>query len=125
MELLPAYPDAEDVALELLEAAGPTRLATPSTLTFPLIIVRRVGGFDDRITDMHTIQVECFGSSRRHAADLAERCRQLILAAPASEVAGASIDNAWTEAAPTFAAYDDRNTQRYVGTYRIAMRRAR
>lgn len=125
MELLPAFPDAELIALDLLSPAAPTRLATPETLTFPLVIVNRVAGFDDALTDTIAIQVDAFGSNRRQAVDVAEHCRQLILAAPATEVRGVSIDNAWTEAAPAFVAYDDRNTQRFVGTYRIAMRRAR
>ncbi|MEU5259020.1 hypothetical protein [Amycolatopsis sp. NPDC021455] len=125
MELLGAFPDIEDLAMELLEPAGPTVLATPEVITPPLIVIRRTGGFDDVITDTPRIQVDVFGSTRRQAADLAETCRQIILASPATGIGHASIDQAWTETAPTFVAYDDRNTQRYVATYGLALRRAR
>lgn len=125
MELLDAFPDIEDFAMELLEPAGPTVLATPEVITPPLIVIRRIGGFDDVITDSPRIQVDVFGATRRQAADLAEQCRQLILASPATGVGHASIDQAWTETAPTFAAYDDRNSQRYIATYGLALRRPR
>lgn len=125
MEQLSAFPDIEDLAMELLEPAGTTVLATPEVITPPLIVIRRIGGFDDLITDIPRIQVDTFGANRRQAADLAEQCRQLILASPATGVGHASIDQAWTESAPVFVAYDDRNTQRYVATYSLALRRVR
>lgn len=125
MELLDAFPDAEMVALDLLTGIADTVLATPATLRTPLIVLRRTGGADDLITDIPRIQVDCFGTNRRQAADLAERCRQRILAAPATGIGDVSIDQTWTETAPVFAAYGDLNVQRYVATYRIALRRSR
>lgn len=125
MELLSGFADVEDVGLALLEHLAPTRLSTPETLTFPLIVVRRVGGLDNRITDYARLQVDTFGASYREAVSLAESVRQAVLAAPASEVLGVSIDDADTEAAPQFLAYDDKGTQRYVAAYRLALRRPR
>ena len=125
MELLGAFADIEDFVLELLGPAGPTVLATPEVITPPLIVIRRIGGDDDAITDLPRIQVDTFGATRRQAADLAEACRQRILAAPATGFGHASIDQSWTESAPVFVAYGDRNSQRYVATYRLALRRPR
>lgn len=125
MELLGAFPDIEDIGLALLEPVGVTVLATPDVITPPLVVVRRTGGADDMITDIPRLQVECFGANRRQTADMAELCRQIILAAPATGIGAASIDQTWTESAPSFVAYDDKNTQRYVATYRIALRRTR
>lgn len=125
MELLPAFPDIEDIGLELLEPVGATVLATPEIITPPLVVVRRTGGADDVITDVPRLQVDCFGANRRQAADMAEQCRQIILAAPATGIGAASIDQTWTESGPIFVDYGDRNTQRYVATYRLALRRSR
>lgn len=125
MELLPPFPDIEDVALTLLTPVGPTALATPERITPPLIVIRRTGGLDDMITDTPRIQVDCFGANRRQAADLAEQCRQVVLASPATGFAHTSIDQAWTESAPIFVPYGDLSVQRYVATYRLALRRDR
>jgi hypothetical protein len=125
MELLNAFPDIEDFTLQLLEPVGPTVLATPEVIAPPLVVVRRIGGADDMITDLPRIQVDCFGATRRQAADMSEQCRQLILAAPATGFGHASIDQSWTESAPTFAPYGDPKSQRYVATYRLALRRTR
>lgn len=125
MELLNAFPDIEDFGLRLLETVAPTALATPEVITPPLIVVRRTGGSDDVITDIPRIQVDCFGANRRQAADMAEQCRQLLLASPATGFDHISIDQSWTESAPTFAPYGDPISQRYVATYRLALRRTR
>ncbi len=124
-ELLDGFPDAEDIALALLEPAGPTSLVVPETITPPLIVVRRTGGADDLFTDSPRLQVDVFGGTHHQAAALAEACRQLVLAAPATGVAGTSIDQTWTESAPSYLDYGDRSVHRYVATYRLAYRRAR
>lgn len=125
MELLTAFPDIEDFALELLGSVAPTVLATPDTITPPLIAIRRVGGADSLIIDVPRVQVQTFGSTRAQSRDAAEACRQIILASPATGFDGVSIDHAWTETAPVWADYGDQNLQRYVATYRIALRRSR
>lgn len=125
MELLAAFPDAEDLGLELLSDLGPTFLATPAILAPPLIVVRRVGGYDNKITDRPRLQVHSFGSTHAQARDLAEACRQAILASPATRVAGVNIDQAITESAPTFVDYGQPAIHRYVATYRLEYRRAR
>lgn len=125
MEVLPPFPDIEDFALVLLETVGPTVLATPEVITPPLIVIRRTGGLDDMITDTSRLQVDTFGATRRQAADLAEQCRQIVLASPATGSGHTSIDQAWTESAPTFVPYGDLKVQRYVATYRLALRRDR
>lgn len=125
VELLAAFPDAEDIGLELLGDLGTTVLVTPATLAPPLIVVRRVGGYDDYLTDRIRLQVQVFGSTHAQARDLAEACRQRILAAPAgSPVAGAIIDRAATDSAPVFVDYGQPAIHRYVATYRLDYRRA-
>lgn len=125
MEVLSGFPDIEDFALKLLEPVGPTVLATPEVITPPLVVIRRTGGADDLITDVPRIQVDCFGANRRQASDMAEQCRQIILASPATGFEHTSVDQSWTESAPTFMPYADPKIQRYVATYRLALRRDR
>lgn len=125
MELLPGFPDVELLALDLLSPAGPTALATPGTITPPLIVVRRVGGNDTYISDVPRLQVTCFGANRGQTAALAEACRQLILASPATGEGAESIDRAWTETAPIYHDYGDQTVQCFVAVYRISLRRAR
>lgn len=125
MELLTAFPDAEDIGLDLLADLAPTVLVTPVTLVPPLIMVRRVGGFDTYITDQCRLQVHTFGSSHGQARDLAEACRQTVLAAPgATLAAGFVIDRAVTDSAPLYVDYGQATIHRYVATYRLDFRRA-
>jgi hypothetical protein len=125
VELLGSFPNAEEVALALLETAAPTVLVIPEDLVPPLIVVRRVGGADDRITDQPRIQVQTFGANYAQAADLAEQSRQLILASPARAVAGATIDQAFTDTAPAYVDYGQPSVFRFVATYRLEFRRPR
>jgi hypothetical protein len=125
MELLAAFPDAEDIGLELLASVAATALVTPVELEPPLIVVRRVGGANEYFTDRPRLQVQAFGASHAQARDLAEQARQLILAAPATTVAGASIDRTWTESAPVFVDYGTPAVHRYIATYRLEYRRPR
>jgi hypothetical protein len=125
VELLGPFADIEDIGLDLFATVGTTVLVTPPVITPPLVVVRRTGGADDMITDVCRLQVDTFGTSHRHTADMAERCRQLILAAPAKGFGNVSIDQVSTESAPQFIAYDDQHTHRYVATYRISLRRSR
>lgn len=125
MELLAAFSDAEDIVLELLAGLAPTFLATPATLAPPLIVVRRVGGFDNKITDIARLQVHAFGGNHVQARDLAEACRQKIMASSATRVAGVNIDQARTETAPVYVEYGQPAIHRYVATYRLECRRTR
>ena len=125
MELLAAFPDAEDLGLALLEPLAPTALATPVDLRPPLVVVRRIGGGDNKITDQPRLQVQAYGSTRVQARDLAELCRQTILASPATKVAGVNIDRAVTESGPAFVDYGQPGIHRYIATYRLEYRRPR
>lgn len=125
MELLPSWPDVEDIGLALFVPVGPTVLVTPATITPPLVVVRRVGGFDDKITDQALLQVQTFGGSHAQGRALAEQCRQRVFAAVATEAAGVSIDRVSTESAPQFVDYGDLKLHRYVAVYGIEFRRIR
>jgi len=125
MEVLSPFADIEDIVLEILSPAGPTVLATPSQITPPLIVVRRIGGSDNKITDIARIRVQTFANSHVGSYDLAEHCRQLVMASPATGVPGVTIDLAVTDTAPSYVDYGQPPLQRYVATYRLELRRPR
>jgi hypothetical protein len=125
MEVLSPFADVEDMVLDILSPAGPTVLAIPSQITAPLIVVRRVGGSDDGITDVARIRVQTFANTHVDSYGLAEQCRQLIMASPATGVGDVTIDRAVTDTAPAYVDYGQPPLQRYVATYRLELRRAR
>lgn len=89
----------------------------------PLIRVRRIGGFDDMITDYARTDVECYSINDFPAArDLAESCRQRLLDAPHHTPAG-RLDSARTDVGPQLVPTDDQTLRLVVATYRLYTRR--
>lgn len=122
--VLPAFPDAETVVMDLLEPVAPTVTATPNELVPPLIRVNRVGGSDDGFTDNPRMEIACYGSDRAQAWQLAEECRRVILASPRSEVDGVLIDRARTDNPPTQVPYaTTTDVRRVLAYFRLAWRR--
>jgi hypothetical protein len=80
--LLPPWPDAELVYLDLLEPlGGPNTSVTHTDEDFepPAIQVQRTGGSDDGVTDRAQMQVTCFGRTRQEAWALSGQVQQLVL----------------------------------------------
>jgi hypothetical protein len=120
-----AFPDAETVIMALLGDIAHTVTSTPNPLVPPVIRIQRVGGADDRLTDFPRVEVAIYGENRAQAWDLAERCRQRILASPRTVVAGALVDNARTDTPAQQVPYDNTDIRRVVAFYRFAWRRTR
>lgn len=130
--LLPAFADAEQVMLVLLEqtsAATVTALGNP--IVPPVIRVNRIGGSDDGLTDFAQLEVVCFGADRGLSWQLAEECRQYVLAARHTEVVlpgGATrvvIDDSATTTPAQQIPWPDPGQRPVVATYQLAMRRPR
>lgn len=125
-EDLAPFPDAETVVMDLLAQVAPTVTATPADFTPPLIRVQRVGGSDDRITDMPRVEVACYGADRPQAWQLIEQCRRVILGSYGTTVDGVLIDSARTDNPPTQLPYaTTEDTRRVVAYFRFAWRRPR
>jgi hypothetical protein len=95
----------------------------------PLILVRRLGGSDDRITDTARVDVEVYvsedpeaGGGWQVAFDLAGRCQQRLLNRPHITSAG-RIDTVTTESSPAQIPHDDQAVRLVAATYRISFRR--
>ncbi len=125
MELLPAFPDAEAVVMDLLAAHGTTVTSTPAEITGPLIRVQRVGGADDGITDRPRIEVLCYHTTRPLAVALAAECRRTIAAAGCTQVGSVLIDRAFPEMAPSNEGYRNPDIRAVPAVYRFAWRRSR
>lgn len=129
-ELLGVYPDAEQVGRAVLAPLGVTVVtATPVTLVPPLIALTRVGGDDDGLTDHAHLEIAVFATDRPGAWSLAERARQLILAAVHTGVpldgGTACIDYTISIASPMLIPYPDQDLRLVVAVYQLSMRRLR
>lgn len=128
-EVLTPFPDAEKVAVALLypvlDDDKKVVTATTTSLTPPMIRVTRTGGEDDYITDYPRIDVQCIAGSRAQSWDMAEQCRQIILAAGNTAPGGWLIDSART-VTPAQQIPDPNTDIRVVtATYVLALRRPR
>lgn len=122
------FPLLEAAFVALLEGpsgdrAGTSLPAALEALPGPFHRVTRGPGADDGTTDAPLIDIETFARSRREAARAAEDARQLILGSRASTVAGALLDDVSTASGPIYLDYDNPHVQRYVASYRVAVRR--
>lgn len=76
-----AFPDAEAVVIGILrEAEFPAASAIPAHPTYPLVIVKRIGGLpaEKHHTDNPNLQVEAWGTDKAEAHDLAQATRAAI-----------------------------------------------
>lgn len=124
------WPILEAVAVKSLTAALPVAVSTdiPKDVqsAYPdgfVRVVRGPGG-DDGITDSPLLDVETFHPNRIEAAELAEVTRQAVLALAGRNVGGALVDAVSTASGPTWIFYGP-HVERYVASYRLALRRPR
>lgn len=125
---LPAFADAEEVATTLLTPAGNVVKGTPPNLTPPVIVVKRIGGHSDYITDYPEIQVRCLGATRPASMALQIHCQQLIENAFATEVTLVDgtvvlIDGTQTLTSGHPMPYENVDIREVAAIYQIKMRR--
>ena len=116
------FPDIEAALVASLGTGTVTRLPADLQTRLPLRRVRRVGGGDNRITDVARVDIEIYAASRAAAMDAAREIQQRLISAPfiADDVV---IDRCTTEVGPHEVAYPDETTRLVSATYRIAARR--
>lgn len=87
MPLIDTFPDAEAAASWILRqagiASGRVYSSIPSSPTYPLVVIERIGGIPaDRIRlDRARIQINCWGTSKSNARQLAADARTAIMLA--------------------------------------------
>src|SRR5690606_9924369 len=100
-----------------------TGLRTPDEFTDSFIKVQRVpGDAGDLVTDVATVELQCFGLSHMTGSTLARTAHQKMLAAPATNLDGACIDRVVPASGHDSG---DPRIHRYVARYRVEFRRPR
>lgn len=88
----------------------------------PFAKVTRVGGPTDYITDMGTIDVDVFNTTRVSALDTMNAVHLRMLALRGTAVSGCLIDDVDVLMGPRWLDYEDENVKRYVASYTISSR---
>lgn len=81
MTLPLAYPDAEQVAMDLLSPIGLATTWIPPDPTPPLVVVQRIGGGTDEwdMTDYPLLRILFYGGSRDEAWNLSREGEKMLL----------------------------------------------
>ena len=123
--VLPAFPDVEVVLVGGLTQPG-RRVMTMTdegeTFETDAVVIERIGGTDDGITDRPDVEISCYSRSRAAAQALTEAVRQEILAMGGTKVGGVLIDKAQGIDSPKPIIDPVRNVRRIVTRYRLAFR---
>lgn len=126
---LPAFADAEEVLYALLSPLGASVVkGTASQIVPPLILVRRMGGRSDYITDSAQVMVTAIGATRPVSTALQLQCQQTIENSFATEVtlddnSVVLIDGAITVTSGHPEGYENVDVREVAAVYEIRMRR--
>lgn len=131
MPVLASWPTAARVTGDVLAGLGTVVGETGTDLLSQLqngnkvIRVRRIGGADDRVTDVARIDVRVYAVSLSDAEDTSESARQRLISGPSRTDHGV-LDRAETEVGPQEIPSPDPERYRVVSaTYRVSVRRRR
>lgn len=125
---LPAFADAEEVVYALLSPLGTVVKGTPAAIVTPVIMVRRIGGHSDYVTDFPQVHVSAIGDTRPQSVALQLRCQQRIENSFAVEVSLADnsvvlIDGTSTLTSGHIEAYENVDLREVSAVYELRMRR--
>src|SRR6478752_4161142 len=100
-QLLSPYPDIELVLMDMLSSFGPTVTATGTTVPAGTILIERIGGPDNGVTDKPRVQISFFGDTRGAAWQLCRVAQQKMLASCGTLVSGQYVTNVLIDYAET------------------------
>lgn len=121
------YANAEAVVVAHLTptpgiAGVSVELPQPVLTQLPFVLVTRVSGGDNYVTDQATVDVDVFNTTRALASVTARIVHARMMALRHTSVNGVLIDNVETITGPSWLNYEDENLQRYLMTYVIESR---
>ncbi|TDD97643.1 hypothetical protein [Actinomadura rubrisoli] len=129
MPVLAAWPPAARIVGAVVDDVGTVVGETGTDLLVLLqggqrvIRVRRIGGTDDRVTDIARIDVRVYAVDLSNAEVGSESVRQCLLSGPVATAHGV-LDRAETEVGPQEVPSPDPENYRVVSaTYRVSVRR--
>lgn len=119
------YADAEHLLVAALASFGRTGTVLPDDLAeLPLFVrCRRIGGADDRVTDVARVAVEVFAPTRAAAWTAARQIQQALISGPRAVPGVGVIDRVRTEVGPQDLPYEDPRIRCVSATYEVASRR--
>lgn len=121
-------PDIEELLVAWLSPVGACGTLMSTNPTMPFILVTRLSGGDDAVTEEATVSVHCFHNTRSLAAEYARqvhyRMKNLLPKTPILMSNGSyvSVDYVYVIEAPAWRDYEDKTLWRYCGRYRIDLR---
>lgn len=125
MPVLASFPQIERLIAAVVADLGATGMETSTNLQgdLPFIRIRRIGGVDDRVTDVPRVDVRVYAADLSDALALSETIRQRLISRPSATDHGV-IDHAVTEVGPFEIPGPDPDHYRVVSTtYRVSVRR--
>ena len=125
---LPPFADSEEVAYVLLSSVGTVVKGTPANIVTPVILVHRIGGHSDYVSDFPEIHVSTIGDTRMQSVQLQLQCQQKIENSFATEVtlpdnSVVLIDGTSTLTSGHIEAYENVDLREVSGVYQFIMRR--
>jgi hypothetical protein len=119
------WPDPEAVFRDALGDLAAVGTRTPVPMVTPFIRAARIGGGDDRVTDVARVAVTVFAATIAEAKSIAEQIRQRVIADGGLQAGSGSVDRGRTETGPNETGTDDPAQVRAMGAiYRVSLRRA-
>lgn len=94
----------------------------PTSPPTPFVLVERVVGGDDYITDSPTVDLAVFHPDRTVASGLAQELHAHMLRLRHTVVGGVLVDGLDTVRGPAWLDYQDENLQRYLMSYVVHLR---
>lgn len=88
----------------------------------PFILITRVSGGDNYVTDQATVDVDVFNTTRALTAVTARIVHARMMGLRHTSVNGVLVDNVETVTGPSWLNYQDENLQRYIMSYVIESR---
>jgi len=125
MTVLASFPQVERLIGDVVGDLGATGMETSTSLqsNLPFIRIRRIGGVDDRVTDVARVDVRVYAAELSDALSLAETIRQRLISRPSTTDHGI-LDRTVTEVGPFEIPGPDPDHYRVVSTtYRASVRR--
>lgn len=121
--------DIEELLVTYLQPVSPGNVAVemPTTPTLPFVLIERVAGGDDKVTDRPIVDVHVFHTTRAQSSATAAQMHTLMHALNAKVPVAIStgtktIDRCLCIHGPSYVKYEDENLRRYVGRYEIESR---
>lgn len=124
-------PDVEEFLvayLSPLQPLGSVSIEMPKEPPMPFILINRLSGGDDYVTDTGTVSIHCFSTSRSLAAYEARRMHLMMkslhprLSVALSGGVFASADYVEVIETPAWQDYQDNTIWRYCGRYKVDLR---